>query len=80
MKIKVYGKAHIQGTSKKTGNAYNLTVIHTLMPARGVDGVAARTIMLDATKFPVTGVQLNGEYNAEFDNTGYCVDFEGIKA
>lgn len=28
MKITVYGKSHMKGTSKKTGNPYDLTVVH----------------------------------------------------
>ena len=33
MKIKVVGKAHLQGTSKKTGNSYDFIQIHYPDPA-----------------------------------------------
>ena len=75
MKIKVSGKAHLEGTSKKTGKPYNLTVVHYLGKARGVEGLAAQTLMLDANDYPVGGILLNQEYNVEFDNKGYPVEF-----
>lgn len=51
MKIKVYGKAHMEGTSKKTGKPYNFNQIHYLSPARGVEGLAAQTLNLDPVDF-----------------------------
>lgn len=41
MKIKVIGKAHFEGTSKKTGNEYNFHQIHYIGKSRGVEGDAA---------------------------------------
>lgn len=75
MKIKVYGKAHIEGVSKKTGNPYNLTVLHYLGKARGVEGQAAMTLMLDAFSFPLSSIVVGSEYNVEFDQRGYPVEF-----
>lgn len=46
MKIKVYGKVHLSGTSKKTGNKYDFIQLHTLVPQRGVDGQAAKTLSI----------------------------------
>jgi len=43
MKITVIGKAHLQGTSKKTGNPYNFIQLHYNGPARNVVGLAAMT-------------------------------------
>ena len=75
MKIKVYGKAHLEGTSKKTGKPYNLTVLHYLGKARGVEGQAALTLMLDALTYPLSSIVVGEEYNVEFDNRGYPVEF-----
>ena len=75
MKIKIYGKAHLEGVSKKTGNPYNLTVLHNLGKARGVEGQAALTLMLDATMYPLSSIMVGEEYNVEFDNRGYPVEF-----
>lgn len=38
MKIKVCGKAHLEGVAKKTGRPYNFNQIHYLGKARGVIG------------------------------------------
>lgn len=44
MKIKVYGKVHLFGTSKKNGNKYDFIQLHCLVPQRGVEGEAAKVI------------------------------------
>lgn len=75
MKIKVYGKAHMEGVSKKTGNPYNFNQIHYLGKARGVDGQAAKTLMLDPMEYPIGSIMVGEEYNVEFDDRGYPVEF-----
>ena len=47
MKIKVIGKAHREGVSKKSGNPYNFNQVHYNGPDRGVEGMAALTLNLD---------------------------------
>lgn len=75
MKIKVLGKQHLQGTSKRTGNDYNFLQIHYTGPARGVEGVAAKTLNLDPVTFPPYSVLVGTEYLVEFDERGNVVDF-----
>ena len=75
MKIKVNGKQHLQGVSKKTGKPYDMTVIHTMFPQRGVEGNAAKQIMLNYSDCPTESVTVGAEYSVEFDNTGYPVSF-----
>ena len=75
MKIKVYGKAHMEGVSKKTGNPYNFNQVHYLGKARGVEGQAAMTLMLDPKDYPIGSIVVGEEYNVEFDNRGYVVEF-----
>lgn len=75
MKIVVIGKAHLQGTSKKTGNPYDFIQIHYNGPARGVEGLAALTLSLDPRQYPFADVVVGGHYNVEFDNRGYPVEF-----
>jgi len=79
MKITIYGKAHIEGTSKKSGRPYNLTVLHTLMPQRGVEGSAAKQIMVDYTQYPAERIAVGVDYNVEFDNTGYPISISPVK-
>ena len=59
MKIKIYGKAHLEGTSKRTGNAYNFNQVHYLSPSRGVEGLAAKTLNLDPATYPLDRIILN---------------------
>ena len=75
MKIKVIGKAHLQGVSKKTGNPYDFIQVHYNGRARGVEGLAALTLSLDPRDFPYADVVVGGDYNVEFDNRGYIVEF-----
>lgn len=48
MRIKVYGKAHLEGVAKKSGNPYSFNQVHYLGKARGVEGQAALTLALDS--------------------------------
>ncbi|MDY3281296.1 hypothetical protein [Dysosmobacter sp.] len=75
MKIKVIGKAHLRGTSKRTGNAYDFVQVHYNGPARGVEGEAAKTLMLDPLYFPLSSIVIGATYNVDFDDRGYVVDF-----
>ena len=75
MKIKVIGKAHLKGTSKKTGNDYDFIQVHYNGRARGVDGLAALTLSLDPREHPFADVIVGADYSVEFDNRGYIVEF-----
>lgn len=75
MKVKVIGKAHLKGISKKTGNPYDFIQVHYNGRARGVDGLAALTLSLDPMDYPFADVIVGCEYNVEFDNRGYIVEF-----
>ena len=46
MKIRVIGRSHLQGTSKKTGRPYDFIQVHN-GKAFGVEGLAALTLFLD---------------------------------
>ena len=76
MKIKVEGKAHLEGTAKKTGKPYNFNQVHYLGKTRGVEGLAAKTIALDPVEYPLNSIQVGAMYNVEFDERGYPVTFE----
>lgn len=79
MRIKVYGKAHLAGIAKKTGNPYNFNQVHFLGKARGVEGLAAQTLALDPSDYPIDRIEVNREYDVEFDNRGYVVGFSPVK-
>lgn len=75
MKIKVIGKSHLQGTSKKTNRPYDFIQVHYNGKAFGVEGVAALNLSLDPKDYPYDGILIGAEYNVEFDNRGYIVEF-----
>lgn len=70
MKIKVYGKAHFSGTSKKTGNKYDFIQIHCLIPQRGVDGLAAKVVIVSPDLVDFDSIIVGKSCSVE-------VDFEG---
>lgn len=80
MRIKVFGKAHLEGVAKKSGNPYNFNQVHYLGKARGVEGQAALTLALDPTDYPIGSIEVGKEYNVEFDNRGYVVEFSPVRA
>ncbi len=77
-RIKVIGKQHMEGTSRRTGQAYNFNSIHYNAPARGVEGVAAKVVNIDPTIFPFAQIAIGSEYEVDFDERGYCVDFRPV--
>lgn len=79
MKVKVTGKEHREGTSKKTGNAYNANIVHYLTKARGVEGQCGRSAWLDPGMIRMEEIVVGGEYIIEFDDRGYCQDFYPAK-
>ena len=79
MKIKVIGKAHLEGTSKKTGNPYNFNQLHYIGKARGVEGDAALTMSLDPTFYSYAAIIVGGEYDVEFGPRGHVISFTPCK-
>lgn len=76
MKIHVEGKAHLEGTSKRTGRDYNFNQVHYLAPARGVEGLSAQALSLDPGMYPFGSIEVGADYIVEFDRNGYVVSFE----
>lgn len=76
MKIKVCGKAHLFGTSKKTGNKYDFIQLHCLVPQRGVEGEAAKVISVspDIVEYDSIIVGKSCSVDLDFDGRVYsCV-------
>lgn len=78
MKITVIGKAHMQGTSKKTGNPYNFIQLHYNGPARNVVGLGAMTVNIDPSMACFDSILIPGDYLIEFDNKGFPVEFSPV--
>ncbi|MBO5122873.1 MAG: hypothetical protein J6J01_10520 [Oscillospiraceae bacterium] len=79
MIIKVLGKVHREGVSKKNGRPFNFNKIHYLGKARGVEGQAALTATLDGFDYPYERIMVGHEYNIEFDMTGFVMEFAPVK-
>lgn len=79
MIIKVLGKVHREGVSKKNGRPFNFNEIHYLGKARGVEGQAALTATLDGFDYPYERIMVGNDYNIEFDKTGFVVEFAPVK-
>ena len=79
MKIKVIGKAHFSGTSKKTGKPYDFNQLHYTGKARGVEGTAALTLSLDPEMYPYDSIVLGADYIVDFDQRGQVFNFEPCK-
>lgn len=75
MKVKVTGKKHFKGTSKKTGKPYDFIELHYLGHARDVIGEAALTMTIDPDMYPYDSITVPGEYLVEFDNRGNALEF-----
>ena len=78
MKITVRGKAHMEGTSKKTGRPYNMNQIHYLGRSPFVEGECAETLFLDPAIYPLDTIIVGMEYDVEFNNRGYVVSFTPV--
>lgn len=79
MKIKVIGKAHLEGTSKKTGKPYNFNQLHYVGKAQGVEGDAALTMSLDPAFYSYAAIIVGGEYDVEFGPRGHVISFTPCK-
>ena len=80
MKIKVIGKAHLQGHSKRTDKDYNFIQVHFVGPSRGVEGMAGQTINLDPAQFPLSSIIVGETYNVEYGPRNTIMAFEPVKA
>ncbi len=78
MKIKVIGKQHMKGTSKKTGQPYDFVALHFNAPARGVEGIAAQTVNIDPALISFDRIAIGTEYDLETDLRGYVVSVEPV--
>lgn len=78
MKIKIVGKVHRSGVSKKSGNQYDFVELHIVLPKRGVIGEAAQTVTVDPEVYPFERIN-PGLYDAEFDNSGSLVGLAPVQ-
>lgn len=81
MIMHVIGARESHGTSKKTGNPYDLTFVTAVHQdtSIGARGFTAETLMLDAKQFPAVSVQLDEDYHVDYDSRGRVVAFSPVQ-
>lgn len=79
MRIKIVGKVHRKGTSKKTGTDYNFIELHYVAPAYGVIGEEAATTTIDPDTYPFDKI-VPGVYSAEFDSHGRMLTLAPVQS
>lgn len=79
MKIKVFGKQHLSGVSKKTGKKYDFIQLHCLVPQRGVEGEAAKVISVSPSVVDYASIALGKTCAIELDFDGRVVSFSSEK-
>lgn len=77
MKIKVIGKEHMEGVSKKSGNSYNFIVVYFISDCQEGRGVGKKgdSLMLDPTFFNFHSIAINQEYEVTYGRYGKVEGF-----
>ena len=79
MNLKIYGKAHIQGKSKKTGKDVDFYVVHLLMPDPNIEGMAAVQKTVNPSLIKYENIIVNQYYDIEPDFNGNIISFKPSK-
>lgn len=75
MLVKLIGKEHISGISKKTNKPFEANIAHILRPDKKVDGMIGDRVMLNVTDYPLDTLVLNANYNLEYNARGFVDSF-----
>lgn len=76
MIIKVIGKQHRSGNSKKTGKAYDFSEVYFLGENRFVEGQIGMSCTVDPSMVPFAQIVVGAEYVADFGPGGYLQGFK----
>lgn len=79
MIVKLVGKTHLEGVSKRTGKPFSNTVAYINGKENGVSGYKAFDIWLDPVQYPVESLVENADYNLEYNNRGFVASFTLVK-
>ncbi len=75
MIIKVIGKRHFKGTSRRTGNDYDFNSVFFLGKVDNGEGQRGDSVNLDPAMFPYEDIAIGGLYDIEYGPYGRVVDF-----
>lgn len=76
MIINVIGRQRRTGTSKKTGNSYDFSVVYFLTTSPFVEGQCGDKFTVNSSVCPYDKIFVGREYIADFDYTGRLVSFK----
>lgn len=76
MKVTVIGKEVLNGTSKKTGQPFNATMVHCTFKKARCEGLACDKIWVDSSLCDEKAIFLEGIYDVDRDERGYLTAFE----
>lgn len=76
MKVKLIGKQHISGVSKKSGKPFDNNVAYIIKPDREVQGYVGDSVWLNPVEYPLENLVLDATYDLEYNNRGYVEVFE----
>lgn len=71
--IKLDGKEHRKGTSRKTGNEYDFYVLHFIAPQAGVEGKAAVQKLVDPSLIAYEKLLPGMHYELDTDLNGNVI-------
>lgn len=75
MKVLVMGKEKLKGTSKKTGQPFDATLVHVTYVKKGCEGKACDSIFVSSDICDFSDIIVDGIYHADYDSRGYMVGF-----
>ena len=78
MTVKIIGKSHRKGVSKK-GNDYDFNVVYFVGPDRGVTGMKGLEAILDPVSYPLDSIHVGSDYELEWGPGGSLVSFKPVK-
>lgn len=78
MKVKVVGKQHMKGESKKTGQPYDFFALHVLGTSSRVDGQTCSVVNIRPADSPFADAVIGSEYFLEYDGNGFMTDFRPV--
>lgn len=79
MIVRVLGKYNVSGTSRKTGELYNMNVVNVTYRSVRCEGLEVETVWLPADRYPLSSIKLDQDYMLDRDGKGYLVAFEEVK-
>lgn len=76
MIIKVIGKRHCSGTSKKSGKPFDFSEVFFIGQQRNIEGLAGLSFIVDPSILSYSEIVVGADYNVEFGPGDYLMSFK----